>query len=226
MSIAIIISALWLGIMTAISPCPLATNIAAISFIGRKGGEKRHILLSGFYYAVGRVIAYVLLGTLLVKGLLSNTELSLFLQQNMNIVLGPVLILTGLVLLGWLGSGQSVGINTQSLQERAKNGGIIWALPLGAILALSFCPVSASLFFASLIPLSVEHSSIFTLPTFFGIGTALPVILFAGVMFFSISFAGKTFNAITKVEGWLRNGAGIIFILVGIYYCITNIYLN
>ncbi len=226
MSTAIILSAFWLGIMTAISPCPLATNIAAISFIGRKGGEKRHIFLSGIYYAVGRVIAYVLLGALLVQGLLSNAELSLFLQENMNMILGPILILTGLVLLGWIGSTQSVGINTKSLQDKAQNGGIFWALPLGAVFALSFCPVSASLFFASLIPLSVEHGSIFTLPTLFGIGTALPVILFAIIMVFSINFAGKTFNAITKVESHLRNIAGAIFILVGIYYSINNIYLN
>jgi cytochrome c biogenesis protein CcdA len=225
MNTTLILSALSFGLMTAISPCPLATNIAAISFIGRKGGEKRHILLSGCYYAAGRVVAYILLGALLVKGLLSHTELSLFLQENMNIILGPILILTGLILLGWLGAAQSVGISSQSLQKRAKDGGVIWAFPLGAVFALYFCPVSASLFFSSLLPLAVKHSSIFTLPAFFGIGTALPVLLFAIVMFFSISAAGKAFNVVTKVESWLRSSTGIIFILIGIYYCITNIYL-
>ena len=139
--------ALWLGILTAISPCPLATNIAAISFMGQKTGQKSHVIGSGLLYSAGRTIAYVLLGVGITAGMLSSAEVSRFLQKYMNEVLGPIMIILGLVLLGWIGSGASVHISTEKLQEKAKKDGLLWAAPIGFLFALAFCPVSAGLFF-------------------------------------------------------------------------------
>ena len=172
-------SAIWLGILTAISPCPLATNIAAISFIGRKAGQKDHVLGSGFLYSLGRTAAYVILGLIITGGMLGRADLSRFLQKYMNEALGPIMIILGLVLLGWIGSSASMTLGTETLKSKAEKGSIIWALPIGSLFALSFCPVSAGLFFGGLIPLALKQESIFLIPIVYGIGTALPVVIFA-----------------------------------------------
>ncbi len=219
-----IFTAFWLGILTAISPCPLATNIAAISFIGRKAGQKNHVIGSGLLYSAGRTLAYVILGAIITAGLLGSAEISRFLQKYMNEALGPILIILGLVLLGWIGSGVSLHVGADKLQEKAKQGGILWAVPIGFIFALSFCPVSAGLFFGGLLPLALKQQSVLLLPVAYGIGTSLPVVVFAFLMAFGSATVGKAFNKLTHIEIWIRRLAGTAFILAGIYYCLTHIY--
>jgi len=217
-------SALWLGILTAISPCPLATNIAAISFIGRKAGQKDHVLASGFLYSFGRTVAYVILGFIITGGILGRADMSQFLQRYMNEALGPIMIILGLVLLGWIGSTTSVSLVSDSIKEKAKSGGIFWALPIGSLFALSFCPVSAGLFFGGLIPLTLQQQSTLLLPIVYGIGTSLPVIAFAFILAFASNLVGNAFNVLTHIELWIRRIAGTAFILTGIYYCLQHIY--
>jgi len=221
---AAVFSAFWLGILTAISPCPLATNIAAISFIGRKAGRKNHVLISGFLYAAGRTLAYIGLGAVITAGVLGSSEISRFLQQYMNEAIGPIMIILGLVLLGWIGSGVSLSLGSAALQERAGRGGIIWALPLGILFALSFCPVSAGLFFGGLLPLALRQQSVLVLPVVYGVGTSLPVVVFAFIMAFASAYVGRAFNQLTRIELWVRYLTGTVFILAGIYYTITHIY--
>lgn len=219
-----ITSALWLGILTAISPCPLATNIAAISFVSRHMGNHRGVLMSGLLYTAGRAIVYIALGALITAGLMATGEVSRFLQKYLNEILGPLLILVGMILLGMIGSGMSFSIFSSKVQEKAEKGGIYFAFPLGVIFALSFCPVSAGLFFGALIPLSVKNSSQLVIPLIYGVGTALPVIAFAFIIAFGGEILGKAFDRLTHVESWLRRITGIIFILAGIYYCLSHIY--
>lgn len=226
MSWLLIGSALWLGVLTAISPCPLATNIAAISFIGRQVGHDRAVLLSGMLYTIGRVLAYVLLGMGIIAGLMAGGELSRFLQLYMNEILGPLLILLGMVLLGMLGSSVSINfINSEKLHKQAEKNGVLMALPVGVVFALSFCPVSAGLFFGGLIPLAVNNSGGVFLVLIYGIGTALPVVFFSFLIAFGGEYLGKAFHCLTKVELWVRRGAGTLFIIAGIYYCLRYIYL-
>jgi cytochrome c-type biogenesis protein len=217
-------SAFWLGILTAISPCPLASNIAAISFVSRQLGNRRKVLMSGLLYTAGRVTVYIVLGAIITAGILATGEVSRFLQKYLNEILGPLLILLGMILLGMIGSGMSFNIAAGKIQEKAEKGGIYFAFPLGVIFALSFCPVSAGLFFGALIPLSVKNSSQIILPFIYGAGTAIPVIVFAFIIAFGGEMLGKAFDKLTHVELWVRRIAGIIFILAGIYYCITHIY--
>jgi len=217
-------SALWLGVLTAISPCPLATNIAAISFIGRQGSNRRAVLASGLCYTLGRTSAYWMLGVVIMTGLLATARVSQLLQKYMNEILGPVLILLGMVLLGWIGSGLSINLAGQSVQNRAEKGGLLWAVILGFLFALSFCPVSAGLFFAGLIPLCVQHNSRLALPMLYGVGTSLPVLVFALLLAFAAASVGKAFNKLTAVERWIRILAGVLFVLAGLYYCLTHVY--
>ncbi|HAS82512.1 MAG TPA: cytochrome C biogenesis protein [Verrucomicrobia bacterium] len=219
-----VFTAFWLGILTSISPCPLATNIAAISFIGRKAGQKNHVIRSGLLYSAGRTLAYVILGAIITTGLLGSAEISRFLQKYMSEALGPILIILGLILLGWIGSGTSLHMGADKLQARAKQGGIIWAVPIGFLFALSFCPVSAGLFFGGLLPLAIKQQSALLLPVAYGLGTSLPVVIFAFIMAFGSATLGKAFNLLTQIEIWIRRLAGTAFILAGIYTCLTHIY--
>ena len=216
--------ALWLGILTSISPCPLATNIAAISFIGRKVNSPRNVLLSGFLYTLGRLLVYFVLSAFIVSSLLAIPDVSNFFQKYMHKILGPLLIIIGMVLLELIKmdfGGKGFGDN---LQKNVEKMGIWGALFLGVIFALAFCPVSAALFFGSLIPLAIKYQSTFLLPALYGIGTALPVILFAFVLAFATNRVGKIFNKITELEVWARKTTGVLFIIIGIYFCLVYIF--
>ncbi len=224
MSLFILGSALWLGILTSISPCPLATNIAAISFIGRQVQRTHMVLLAGLLYTIGRTVAYLALGAVVMAGLMASGDIARFLQKYLNEILGPLLILVGMVLLGLLEFGGSLTLVGAGMQERASKGGVWWAIVLGVLFALSFCPVSAGLFFGGLIPLSTTHQSRFVLPALYGVGTALPVIAFAFLIAFASNYVARAFNRLTQVERWIRLATGVIFVLAGVYLCLTHIY--
>ncbi len=218
------LSALWFGILTSISPCPLATNIAAISYIGKRVNSTRSVLFSGLLYSIGRMTAYAILGVLLVSSILSIPSVSMFLQEYMNKLLGPVLILAGMFLLELITINLPGSFISERVHAIADKGGHLGAMLLGIIFALSFCPVSAALFFGSLIPLSLKHNSSIFLPSLYGIGTALPVIIFALLVATSTRAIGKIFDRIKYFEKWARMITGVIFILVGIYYSIIYIF--
>jgi len=214
-------TALWLGILTSISPCPLATNIAAISFVGRKVDKPGYVLFTGLLYTLGRALTYIALGVILVSSLLSAPALSNWLQKYMHKLLGPILIIVAMLLLNML-QFSSKGTNAgQWCQQRAEKFGLFGALFLGFVFALSFCPVSAALFFASLIPLSVKHSSGVILPLIYGIGTALPVFIFGLLVALSTKAMAKAFNKITVFELWARKITGAVFLAIGIYFTIV-----
>ncbi len=219
-----ITTAAWLGILTAISPCPLASNVAAISFIGRQLHSKAAILFSGLLYTTGRTMTYLALGALLSSGVLASGELSRFLQKYLNEILGPLLILLGMILLGLIGTSLSIQMAGEGIQQKAAKHGALYAFPLGVLFALSFCPVSAGLFFGALIPLAVSSNSSFFLPALYGIGTAIPVVVFAFLIAFSSKWLGKAFNRLNQIEFYLRTATGTIFIVVGFYYSLTHIY--
>ncbi len=215
-----IFTAFWLGILTAISPCPLATNIAAISYIGKYVHSKYKVLASGIFYSLGRTSAYVALGVLISSGFLALDSLAKFLQKYMNELLGPMLIILGMVLLGWIASTASLNFVGEKVRKKAERGSLIWDFTLGILFALSFCPASAGLFFAGLIPLALKSGSNVMVPAVYGIGTALPVVFFAFLIAFSTKKVGDAFNKLAHVEKWVQIIAGTLFILAGIYYCI------
>ena len=219
-------TALWLGVLTSISPCPLATNVAAISYIGRRVDRPRLVLLSALTYSLGRAIAYAAVSAVVVLGLLSVPGLSQFLQRYLNKVLGPLLVLVGMYLLDLLRTGVSTTAGSDELRKKAAEGGAFGAMVLGALFALSFCPVSAALFFGSLVPLSLQHGSKVVLPAVYGLGTALPVVLLALVATGGAKTLSAAMRRVGTLGGWARRITGLVFVAVGIYLSVRFVFLG
>ena len=217
-------SALWLGILTSISPCPLATNIAAISFLGRRVAEPGAALRSGLAYTAGRAATFMVLGAVVVTGLTAIPATANFLTRYLNQLLGPALILVGMVLLDLIALPLPGGIDGERMKGLAERGGVVAPALLGAVFALSLCPVSAGLFFGGLIPLAVKHGSRALLPAVYGAGTGLPVLGFALLLALGANRAALAFNRVSRAEVWLRRLTGMIFIAVGIYYALLYIF--
>jgi len=208
-------TAFWLGLLASISPCPLATNIAAVSFLGGNIKSPARSLLNASWYCIGRMLAYVAMGGLLIKGLLAVPAVSFFLEKHANQVLGPILILAGMFLAGLL---EMPGLSADFTPEKlvGKNE-TLTSLAMGFVFALSFCPVSAALFFGSLIPLAIRFNSTLMLPSVYGIGSGLPVLGFAFIVSFGLRTAGQFYDSVTKVERWMRTGTAVVFITAGLY---------
>ena len=219
-----VISALWLGILTSISPCPMATNIAAISFITRNLKSSKRVLWSGLLYSAGRMLAYVVIAVLAVASLLSLPETSFYLELYMGKIIGPLLIVVGIILLGILPLPFAASLpGSGKLQEKAGKWGIWGAALLGIIFALTFCPLSGALFFGSLIPLAVDGKSALLMPSLYGLGTALPVIACSFVIAFSVKSLGTFFQKLTRIEKWVRTITAVVFIGAGLYLLLKNI---
>jgi cytochrome c-type biogenesis protein len=216
--------AVWLGILTSISPCPMATNITAMTYIGKNVDRPSIALFSGMLYTFGRMITYIVIAMLAVTSMLSIPDIAMFLQQHMNKFLGPILIIVGLLLLDMFKfkfSGMGV---SDKITRRVDRWGVWGAGILGILFALSFCPVSAALFFGSLIPLAMQYESSLIMPTAYGIGTALPVVIFALLIVFGTRFISNLFNRLTSFEKWARRITAIVFIVVGLYLVLTYIF--
>ena len=216
-------TAAWLGILTSISPCPLASNIAAVSFVGRSVRNPRAAIIAGVTYALGRTVTYVLVAALVVSSVLSIPAVSLFLQHRMNQVLGPLLVLIGAGMLGWLRLPLPSLNWPRAVASDRSEVGIAGAGVLGLVFALSFCPVSAGLFFGALIPLAISHESRVLLPFPYGIGTGLPVVIFAILVAMGAHWVGRAFNILSSIERGARRVTGAIFVLCGIYLTATHL---
>ncbi|MDA8161298.1 MAG: aromatic aminobenezylarsenical efflux permease ArsG family transporter [Desulfobacteraceae bacterium] len=215
-----ILSAGWLGILTSISPCPLASNITALFYItgGAGGREPGKALLKSTLYAAGRAAAYISVAWLLAWGVLSVPTIANFLQTYMNEALGPVLLIIGLVLMGWIrlpGIGHFNGDKVKKLADRAGTAG---AGLLGFLLALSFCPVSAGLFFGGLVPLALADQSPVIMPAFYGLGTALPVIAVAVMVSAGMDVTERLFSITKAIDAWARPLTALVFFAAGGYY--------
>lgn len=209
-------AALWLGILTSISPCPLATNIAAISYVGRRVEKTWWVLFAGLLYTAGRTLAYIAVGILVTNGLLSIPGVSMFLQRYMNLFIGPIMFIVGIILLDVIKFSFGGGGLGGNMQAKVDKLGIWGAGVLGIIFALAFCPTSAGLFFGGLVPLALKNHSTILLSGIYGIGTALPVIGFSLVLAFGAHLVGAVFNKLTVIEIWVRRITAVVMILVGV----------
>jgi len=219
-----LLAAFALGLLTAIAPCPLATNVTATAYIAKTITDKKKVLLSGLLYTLGRVFSYTLIGTIVYFGA-SKFQIAKLFQGNGEKYIGFVLIIIGLIMLDVIKLNfMNGGSITDKLSEKFKTKGLLGSFLLGALFALAFCPYSGALYFAMLIPMTLSAEAGLALPIVFSIGTGLPVILFAFVIAFSMQKLGMYFKAITKVEKVMRFVAGFVFIVTGLYY--INIYFK
>ena len=240
-----ILAAFYLGVLTSISPCPLATNIAAISYIGRKVENSRLVINAGLLYTLGRCLLYLALAALLTTTALSIPAVSVFLQKYMHLVLGPIFLLLGMLLVGLISITLGGTMLSAGMQKRVDAMGIWGALLLGILFAVSFCPTSAAWFFGLLalimgseagaidgvlakvgitLPEAALPGGSFILPLIYGIGTAVPVLIVAFLLAYSAKAIGKTYNVLTQVEWWARMATGWVFILVGIWFSLRYVF--
>ena len=211
------VTAFILGLMTAVSPCPLATNISAIGFISRDIDDRKKVFYSGLIYTLGRAISYSTLALILFFGA-SQIHISRLFQGWGEKLLAPLLIVIGLLMLGVIKIKFPVFYR---LTERIQKKGISryrGAFLLGLLFAMAFCPYSGVLFFAILIPLTVSGASGLYLPAVFAVATGLPVILFAWLIAYTAGKVGRVYNRIKTIELWFRRSSAILFIITGLYY--------
>ena len=217
-----LLTALALGLLTAIAPCPLATNITATAFIAKTINNRKKVLFSGLLYTLGRMFSYTAIGAIIYFG--ANTfQIAKLFQGNGEKYIGFVLVILGLIMLDIIKFNFIKGGNwIDQLSDQFKTKGLLGAFLLGALFALAFCPYSGALFFGMLVPMTLKSG--LAMPVAFSVGTGLPVILFAFVIAFSMEKLGIYFKAITKIEKVMRILAGVTFVVTGLYY--INIYFK
>ncbi len=214
-----VVTAFLLGLMTAISPCPLATNITAIGFISKDVEDKKRVFISGLIYTLGRAIAYTLLAVIIFIGA-DQFEISGWFQKYGEKIIGPLLIIIGLLMLDVLKiSLPGIGNLTQKFQKKSKH--THWdVLLLGILFALAFCPYSGVLYFGMLIPMTISSAGGLYLPLVFAVATGIPVIIFAWLIAYTVSGVGKVYKRLKTFEIWFRRVISVLFIVVGIYYVV------
>ena len=212
-----ILSAFILGLMTAISPCPLATNITAMAYISKDIKNRKKVFINGLIYTLGRSISYTLIGLLFYFGA-SKFVIAGFLQKYGERALGPLLILIGLVMLDVFKLKiPGLGKLNEKIQNKEKFD-FLGILLLGMIFALGFCPYSGVLYFGMLIPMTISSVSGLYLSVVFALGTGLPGIIFAWFIAYTVGGIGTVYHKIQVFEKWFRRVVALVFILVGIYY--------
>lgn len=216
-----VLTAFLLGLLTAISPCPLATNIAAVGFIGRNIENRKRVFINGLLYTLGRVLSYTLLGVVLIMILREGS--SMFgIQKTIGtwgeLLIGPMLLIIGLFMFwGDRLNLPKFGFNGNA-EGLARKGGA-GALLIGVLFALAFCPTSGVFYFGMLIPMSATATAGYLLPAVFAIATAIPVLIVAWILAFSVQQMSSFYGRIKTVQKWLNVIVGILFIVIGIYYC-------
>jgi cytochrome c-type biogenesis protein len=240
-----VLAALYLGVLTSISPCPLATNIAAISYIARKVGNPRMVVAAGVLYTLGRCILYLGLAAILAATALSIPMVAIFLQKFAYLILGPIFLVLGMFLVGLITVTSGGTFMTPAMQKRVDAMGVWGALLLGILFAVSFCPTSAAWFFGLLalvmgsqaeaitavllkvgitLPEATLPGGAVVLPLLYGVGTALPVILVSFLLAYSAQSVGKAYNVLSKIEWWARMTTGWLFIVLGAHFSLRYVF--
>ncbi len=218
------LTAFLLGILTSISPCPLATNITAITYISKDIKDSKKSLLNGIFYTVGRGLSYTIIASLIYLGF-SSFQLSKFFQGWGDKALGPILIFIALFMFGLFKINFKIGgEKLEKIKLWLSDKGYLGSLLLGMLFALAFCPYSGVLFFGALIPLVLKSSNGLIIPLFFALGTGLPVIVFSFLISFSIQKVSNAFKIIQKLEPIMKYFIATLFLLIGIYYLKYLIY--
>lgn len=213
------LSAMMLGLLTAISPCPLATNITAIGFISKDIENRNRVFVNGLLYTLGRATTYFSIAFIIFLGA-DQFKFSGFFQRYSEKFVGPLLIMIGLFMLDVIKIKFPGMSGLTSRMQNKTSWGYFDAILLGLVFALAFCPYSGVLYFGMLVPMTVASLSGLYLPVVFAVATGIPVILFAWVLAYTVSGIGSVYQKVKSFELWFRRIIAVLFILVGIYYII------
>lgn len=210
-----------LGFMTAISPCPMATNMAAIAFVSRRVEKRKYAVLTGLLYTLGRMFSYSILGVLIIATGLETPWLSSFFQGIGEWALGPLLLVVGLGMLvaDKLSFGKGCG-KLATIGGKVAGWGMGGGFLLGAVFALAFCPYSAVLYFGMLIPLSLKATGGMALPAIYAVGTGFPVLIIGTLLSAGIAGISSWLNALSRAERVIRVAVALVFVGIGIYYIV------
>ena len=218
-----VLTAFILGLLTAVSPCPLATNITAIGFISKDIESRNRTFLYGLLYTLGRIVAYSLLGALLIYMLrrgLDTFDLQSEVSQWGEMLLSPILIVMGLLMLfGDKLPLSSFGINASQKSERLR--GAWGSALLGIMFAMAFCPTSGLFYFGMLIPMSASAAGGYAMPAVYALATGLPVMAVAWIIAYSMSNIAGFYQKMQVFQKWFNRVVAVLFIIVGIYYAYT-----
>ncbi|MDR0206611.1 MAG: aromatic aminobenezylarsenical efflux permease ArsG family transporter [Bacteroidales bacterium] len=218
-----LLTAFILGLMTAISPCPLAMNITATAYLSKDISDKRRVMFNGVFYTLGRMFSYTALASIIYFGA-SKFHIVRWFQQIDNIWIGIALTVFGMLMLDIIKFNiPFVGKWTSNIGDRKMKRNYLNAFLMGVVFALAFCPYSAVLYFGGLIPITIANTSGLLLPSVFAVATGLPVIIIAWLLAYSVSNVGKFYNNMKSFEKWFKRIVAAVFIIVGIYYIIINI---
>jgi cytochrome c-type biogenesis protein len=219
-----LVAAFFIGLMMAISPCPLATNMTAIAYVSRRIDNGKHTLLVGLLYTLGRMLTYVAIAASIVYFGLGKQEIALSLQRYGGQLIGPVLIVIGLIML------EAIRLDfiklpgrSDKLEKKLADKGYAGSFLLGVVFALAFCPFSAVLFFGMLIPLALKTGDAIMIPSVFAFATGLPVILFSVLLVTGVGRVGQVMNKVQEFERWTRRIVAVLFLAVGAYYTLQSL---
>jgi cytochrome c-type biogenesis protein len=220
-----LVAAFFIGLMMAISPCPMATNITAIAYVSRKIGDNWYTILVGLLYSLGRMFVYVSIAALIVLCGLNVQLIALFLQEYGDLLLGPILLICGILMFEIIPLSfgfEHAGLQkfNERLSQKLSDQGLLGSFFLGILFALSFCPFSAVLFFGMLVPLALSTQDPIGVPLAFGFATGLPVILFSVLLVIGVKRCSNFLGKVQATEVWFRRIVAIVFILVGLYLTI------
>ena len=218
-----VVAAFFIGLMMALSPCPMATNVTAIAAVSRKAGQNRKTLLFGLSYTIGRMFTYIAIAATVVWIGISTQPVSMLLRGG-EAFLGPLLIIIGILLSGRINLPSVKSSRLSGLKERLSEMGTLGSFALGALFAFAFCPFSAVLFFGMLVPLSVIANDAIILPSVFAFATGLPVIVFSLILSFGVSRLSSAINKVGAIDKWSRRIVSSVFIFVGLH-CILSLFM-
>lgn len=217
-----VVAAVGLGILTSVSPCPMASHAAAISVLVRQAGGFRRGIAVGSAYALGRAASYALVAWVASVGLLRLGPIVRKIQSHADAVLGLVFLAGGILLAvsPWL-KLPGKGIDAAGWKHRLDAAGAIpGAFALGALLALAFCPVSAGIFFGSVIPLALTTNPSWAVTVPYGLATALPVFVLTLAAGYGTQQIARVFRATQRVTPWLHRISVVGMIGAGIWLLI------
>ena len=218
-----LLTAFVLGLMTAISPCPLAMNITATAYLSKDIANRKRVFLNGIFYTLGRIFSYTALGLVFYFGA-SKFYIAKMLQNISGLYLGISLVIIGILMLDVIKFNiPFLNKLTAKVSEKKMKNNYLNAFFLGVLFALAFCPYSGVLYFGVLIPMTISSATGLILPPVYAIATGLPVIIIAYLLAYSMSNVGKFYNRMKSFEVWFRRIVSAVFIVVGIYYVVINI---